>query len=61
MAVEDTLIATIADFHNGERLGTACLSLLAIAYFTAASRSCRPRYILRYCAPLNLLMWSDLH
>ena len=35
MAVEDTLIATMPpNFHNGERLGTACLSLLAIAYFT---------------------------
>ena len=35
VAVEDTLIATMPpNFHNGERLGTACLSLLAIAYFT---------------------------
>ena len=35
MAVEDTLIATMPpNFHNGERLGTACLSLLAVAYFT---------------------------
>ena len=35
VAVEDTLIATMPpNFHNGERLGTACLSVLAIAYFT---------------------------
>ena len=35
MAVEDTMIATMPpNFHNGERLGTACLSLLAVAYFT---------------------------
>ena len=55
VAVEDTLIATMPpNFHNGERLGTACLSLLAIAYFTEPRRGPAGRSIFEKVLPLGI-------